>query len=103
MKVGREKWISLLGLAARARELVSGEELVINDIRRKNVYLVLISADASAATAKKIQDKCQHYDIPYKVGADRFVLGSAIGKAERVVIGVKSKGFAGKISDLMDQ
>ena len=71
MMTSSDKWISLLGLAARARELVTGE-LVLNDIRRKRVFLVLIAADASASTAKKVQDKCTHYGVPCKVGVDRI-------------------------------
>ncbi|MCM2674704.1 YlxQ family RNA-binding protein [Alkalicoccobacillus plakortidis] len=98
-----EKWISLLGLAARARELVTGEELVLQDVRKNRVCLVLLAADASDATAKKVKDKCTHYKIPLKQVADRAVLGAAVGKAERVVIGIKSRGFAKKITELLDQ
>lgn len=47
------QWLSLLGLAARARKLVTGEELVVKDIRRKNVSLVLLANDASELTSKK--------------------------------------------------
>ena len=33
--MNQEKWISFLGLANRARKLVTGEELVIKEIQRK--------------------------------------------------------------------
>lgn len=98
-----QKWISLLGLAARAREIVTGEEMVLQDVRKKRVCLVLLAADASESTAKKVKDKCSHYHIPVKQVADRTTLGSAIGKAERVVIGIKNRGFAAKITELLDQ
>lgn len=98
-----EKWLSLLGLAARARELVTGEELVLQDVRKKRVQLVLIASDASESTAKKVHDKCHHYGVLCKSGVDRSALGAAIGKGERVIIGIKSRGFAEKISELMDQ
>ncbi|MDT8858986.1 YlxQ family RNA-binding protein [Alkalihalobacillus sp. MEB130] len=98
-----EKWISLLGLAARARKLVTGEELVIKEVRRRSVRLVLLSSDAAEQTKKKVLDKCGHYNIPVRVTSDRATLGQAIGKAERVVIGVTDDGFAKKMTALLDQ
>lgn len=97
------KWISLLGLAARARKLVTGEELVIKEVRRGTVKLVLLSTDASEQTKKKVLDKCGHYTVPVRIASDRQTLGQAIGKAERVVIGVMDDGFAKKMTTLLDQ
>lgn len=97
------KWLSLLGLVTRARKLITGEELVLKEIKRKNVRLLLLSADASEQTKKKILDKCAHYDIPVRIVADRGTLGKAIGKDERVVIGIVDDGFATKLTALIDQ
>lgn len=96
-----QPWVSLLGLAARARKLVTGEELVVKDIRKKNVSLVLLASDASQLTQKKIIDKCKYYNVNLKVVADRTTLGTAIGKHERVVIGVTDEGFAKKILSIL--
>ncbi|ADC51986.1 MULTISPECIES: YlxQ family RNA-binding protein [Alkalihalophilus] len=97
------KWISLLGLCARARQLVTGEELVIKDVRSRSVRLVLLSNDAAEQTKKKILDKCGYYSIPVRIVSDRTTLGNAIGKAERVVVGIKDPGFAKKMTALLDQ
>lgn len=94
---------SFIGLAARARKIVSGEELVIKEIRRTNVKLVLLSEDASEQTKKKLMDKCSFYKVPIRVLGNRSDLGQAIGKAERVVIGIVDAGFANKLIELMDQ
>lgn len=48
-----KQWTSLLGLANRARKIVSGEELVIKEIRSGRAKLVVLSADASMNTKKK--------------------------------------------------
>lgn len=93
----------LLGLAQRARKIVSGEEFVIAEIKKKSVQLVLLSADAGEQTKKKVLDKCNYYQIPINVIADRKTLGHAIGKVERVVIGIMDKGFAEKMTELLDQ
>ncbi|GAF63673.1 50S ribosomal protein L7AE-like protein [Bacillus sp. TS-2] len=98
-----EKWLSLLGLAARARQIVTGEELVIKEVRAGKVKLVLLSQDASENTKKKLLDKCRHYQVQVRLVGNRATLGQAIGKAERVVIGIKEDGFAKKMTAFIDQ
>ncbi|MDF2790211.1 YlxQ family RNA-binding protein [Neobacillus sp. 3P2-tot-E-2] len=95
-------WMSLLGLANRARKIISGEELSVKEIRSGKAKLVLLSADASANTTKKITDKCKSYEVPYKLVEDRHLLGQAIGKEARVVVAVLDDGFAKKLMTLLD-
>lgn len=87
----------------RAGELVTGEELTLEAVRKGNVAIVLLANDASANTEKKVRDKCSYYNIPVYSPNDRYELGSAIGKEARVVIGIRSKGFAKKIAALLNQ
>ncbi|NYE05194.1 ribosomal protein L7Ae-like RNA K-turn-binding protein [Bacillus niacini] len=94
--------MSLLGLANRARKIISGEELSVKEIRSGKAKLVLLSADASANTTKKITDKCKSYEVPYKLVEDRHLLGQAIGKEARVVVAVLDDGFAKKLMTLLD-
>ncbi|WNF35419.1 YlxQ family RNA-binding protein [Bacillaceae bacterium IKA-2] len=95
------QWVSLLGLCARARKLVTGEELVIKGVRNKSVYLVIAANDASDATKKKLQDKCNFNKVPLIFTADRDMIGSAIGKHGRVVVGIIDKGFAQKLISIL--
>lgn len=97
-----KQWISLLGLANRARKTISGEELTLREIRNGKAKLILLSADASTNTAKKITDKCKSYDIPIKIVESRETLGHAIGKDARVVVAVLDEGFAKKMITLLD-
>ncbi|MDP4083074.1 MAG: YlxQ family RNA-binding protein [Bacillota bacterium] len=96
------QWMSLLGLANRARKLVTGEELSVKEIRRGKAKLILLSRDASSNTAKKITDKCNSYAIPLRIVEDRYLLGQAIGKEARVVVAVMDAGFAKKLVTLLD-
>lgn len=96
-----EKWKSLLGLANRARKIISGEELVIKEIRNQNAKLVLIAKDASANTYKKITDKASFYHVQVKEVENRFELGQAIGKEARVVVAVLDNGFAKSLTKLL--
>ncbi|WP_307191243.1 YlxQ family RNA-binding protein [Mesobacillus stamsii] len=96
------QWMSLLGLANRARKIISGEELSVKEIRSGKAKLILLSADASANTTKKITDKCKSYNVPCKMVPDRFQLGKAIGKDARVVVALLDEGFAKKLLTLLD-
>jgi ribosomal protein L7Ae-like RNA K-turn-binding protein len=97
-----QKWMSLLGLANRARKLISGEELVVKEIRSGKAKLVILANDASHNTEKKISDKCTYYQIPLKRVENRSLLGQAIGKEARVTVAVLDEGFARKLLTLLD-
>lgn len=92
-----QPFFQLLGLANRARKVVSGEELVLNEIRKQAAKLVILAADASEATHKKFRDKCKYYKIKCVQVGDREALGQAIGKQQRVVLAVTDEGFAAKL------
>lgn len=94
-----QRVLSHLGLCVRAGQLVTGEELVLEVVRNGKAKLVILTTDASDNTAKRIQDKCAHYEIPMVVAFTRGQLGDAIGKAERVVVAVTDKGFGKLIGD----
>jgi ribosomal protein L7Ae-like RNA K-turn-binding protein len=96
------QWMSLLGLANRARKIISGEELTVKQIQSGKARLIILSADASANTTKKITDKCNSYEVPYKIVENRHLLGQAIGKEARVVVAVLDDGFAKKMVTLLD-
>jgi ribosomal protein L7Ae-like RNA K-turn-binding protein len=100
MKVNQ--WMSFLGLANRAGKLISGEELTVKQIQKGNAKLVLLSADASQNTMKKITDKCNSYEVPIKIVENRYLLGQAIGKEARVVVAVLDVGFAKKLKQMLD-
>ncbi|MFB1081070.1 YlxQ family RNA-binding protein [Jeotgalibacillus sp. JSM ZJ347] len=97
------KWMSLLGLATRAGKVISGEELVVKEIRNSKAKLVLLSEDASANTKKKVTDKASYYQVPVRMINDRYLLGQLIGKDARVTVAVLDKGFADKLISLLDE
>lgn len=89
-----DKVLQLLGLAMRAGKVVSGEEMVIEQIRTGKAKLVFISTDIAKNSEKRIKDKCASYGIPLYEYKTRYDLGRAIGKGERVAIAVIDSGFA---------
>jgi ribosomal protein L7Ae-like RNA K-turn-binding protein len=95
--------LQLLGMAARARMVVTGEELALREVRSGQAHLVIISDDASANTLKKITDKCTSYNVEKHVFGSREDLGHAIGKESRVVLAITDAGFAKKMSGLLNE
>ncbi|WP_339063242.1 YlxQ family RNA-binding protein [Tepidibacillus marianensis] len=97
-----DKVLSFIGLAARARKTITGEELVVKAIQDQRVHFVLLSTDASENMKKKITNKCEYYEIPYRILYSRDQLGLAIGKDSRVVIGITDFGFSKRLQELME-
>ena len=87
-----DKIFNLIGLATRARKIISGEELM-DAIRKKKVSLVILASDASENTRKRYSDKCSFYGIDLITVENSFKLNQAIGKANRMAIGINDEGF----------
>ncbi|WP_251546895.1 L7Ae/L30e/S12e/Gadd45 family ribosomal protein [Limosilactobacillus caecicola] len=92
--------IQLLGLAQRARELTTGENLALKQIRQGKAKFVFIARDAGAASAKKLTDKCHFYHVPVSQSLTRQEISQAIGQTRTVVV-VNQTGFAKKFQQLI--
>ena len=92
-----KKVLSLLGLAARGRNLVSGEFSTENAVKDGSACLVIVSEDASANTKKLFTDKCSFYEVPFFILGTKEMLGRAIGKEMRASIAVTNSGLSDSI------
>ena len=92
-----DKALSMLGLAARAGRIVSGEFTVEKEVKSGRAYLVLIAEDASENTRKKFQNMCEFYEVPMLLCYDRERLGHFIGKDFRASVAILDEGFADNI------
>lgn len=92
--------LNLLGLATRAKKIVTGEEFVVDGIRSGEVKFVFLANDAGVNTTKKITDKSNFYEVELNNMFNTNELSSAIGKQNRKVIGVKDIGFAKKMKEI---
>lgn len=88
------KALSMLGIAAKAGRLVSGETAVEQAVRREKAALVIISEDASENTAGKFRNLCSSHQIPFIVFAPKAELGRAVGKGERSSVAVLDAALA---------
>lgn len=88
------KELSLLGLAAKAGKVVSGEFATENAVKSGKAFLVLTAEDASNNTRKKFNDMCTYYEVPFYTIGSKEELGIAIGKDYRASLGVTDENFA---------
>ena len=91
-------FLNLLGLANRAHKIVTGE-ILIKKIRNNEINLVIIASDASDNTKKRFIDKCTSYDVEYILASNRKELSNAIGKNNRVALGIQDVGFAKSLKE----
>ena len=93
----RDRILSLLGIAAKAGRLKSGEFASEKAIKGGNAFLVVLAADASENTKKHFTDMCSYRNIPlYKYGT-KEELGRCTGKESRAVIAVTDEGLGNSL------
>ena len=83
----------VLGLTQRARKLITGTDIVIKGLQKQEVYLVLVSNDASNNTKKKMTDKTNFYNVSI-LEIDDYLLNQSIGKVNVKVCGITDEGLA---------
>ena len=99
----QNKVYSLLGIAMRGRNLVSGEFQTMESIKKGSAMLVIIAEDASDNTRKLFTDKCSFYEVPVLQYGTKEALGRAIGKDLRSSIGVCDAGLADAIIKQLEE
>ncbi len=97
-----QKIQGILGLCARAGQLVSGEMACDQAIKKRKAALIIVDEAASANTQKSVKDACRHYKVPMEI-ASAGLLGKAIGKPGRMVCAITQGGLADKLIQLMQE
>lgn len=92
--------IGYLGIAARARKIVSGA-MLMEAVRKNRVLLVLVASDASDRTKKQFQDKCTSYQIPCLIWGSIEEISLATGMHMRVAVGINDRGLAKNILECL--
>ncbi len=93
------KALSMIGLASKARCLVSGEFAVERAVKSHKAFLVIVANDASDNTRKKFEDMCRYYKVPIIFYSDKEELGRVLGKEYRASIALTDANFAKGIQD----
>lgn len=94
---------SLLGLATKSGNLVSGEFMTETKVKTKAAMLVIVGEDASENTKKMFQNMCEFYQVPLYFYGKKEELGHAIGKELRASLAVTDRGFAGSLIKMLEE
>lgn len=89
--------MTMLGFAKKSGNLLSGEGITLESIKKNKAKVVVLANDASENTAKRIKDKASYRNIPVIELLNRKELGQAIGVQERVVVSIADPKFAQSI------
>jgi len=95
------EFLNFLGIAVKARKIISGTEITLNGIRSGEVKLVVMASDCSPRTKKDLHNKASYYNVPVVDTIDSSDLKMAIGR-ERKVMGITDLGFAKRLKEIMD-
>ncbi len=98
-----KKIFSLIGLAVRSRNAVSGEFMTEKAIKSGTAVLVIVSTDASENTRHMFRNKCDFYHVPMYLFGTKEALGHAMGKEMRTSLAILDNGFADSIQKILEQ
>lgn len=98
-----DRFLSLLGLAQKSGNLISGEDTCERLIKSSKIHLVLVSADAAQNTQKKFKDMTKNRAVKLIIIGNREELSRAIGKTNRTVYAIRDKNFADKILETINK
>ena len=71
----RDRVLSMLGMAARAGKIESGEFSTEKAVKSGRGRLVIVAEDASGNTKKMFTNMCKYYEVPLVVFGTKEELG----------------------------
>ena len=89
-----DKVLSLLGIAAKANGIASGEFQTEHSVKDGTAWLVIVAEDASDNTKKMFRNMCEFYRVPMYLYSTKEELGHHIGKQYRASIAITDEGFS---------
>ena len=86
--------LSMLGIAAKSGNVVSGEFSTEKAVKTGHAYLVIVSAEASENTKKSFCNMTDFYHVPCYCYGSEEDLGHCIGKEFRASLAVTDENLA---------
>ncbi len=91
------KVYGLLGICSKAGKLISGTDIILENLAKKKVNLVIVAEDASEKTIKNIKYYCEKENVELFIYGNIMENSKAIGKHNRAIIGILDKNLADAI------
>lgn len=91
------KVYGLLGICSKAGKLISGTDIILENLAKKKVKLVIVAEDASEKTIKEMKYYCDKENVELIMYGNIFENSRSIGKASRAVIAILDENLADAI------
>lgn len=95
----RNKVLTLIGFAAKAGKITYGSDACIMGLNKQKIQLILLASDTAANTKEKIEHTCKKAGVSCIKCFDRETLSEAVGKYNKVVLGITDASFSEKIKE----
>lgn len=95
-----DKFYGLLGLAQRARALVSGGMACEQTLKKGKACLIVLAKDAAAEVKEQYTFFANKHRVPLITVDSKAALGVAIGKSPRVAVIVTEPNFCRRLQEL---
>ena len=89
-----DRALSMLGIAAKSGNVVSGEFSTEKAVKSYKAFLVIVADDASDNTKKHFKDMTDFYEVPCYFYSNKVALGNCIGKEFRASLAVIDENLA---------
>ena len=91
----------LLGLCSKAGKIAAGMDLVLEELSKKNVFLVIVAEDSSEKTKKNIKYYCEKANVEMLIFGNIETNSKVIGKHNKAIIGIRDKNLADAIKKVI--
>ncbi len=98
-----DRVLSMLGIAAKSGNVVSGEFSTEKAVKTGTAFLVIVSEEASENTKKHFTDMTSFYEVPIYFYGDKESLGRAIGKEFRASLAIVDENLAKAVENKLLQ
>ena len=89
-----DRVLSMIGIAAKSGNVVSGEFSTEKAVKTGSAFLVIVSEEASENTKKHFTDMTSFYEVHIYFYGDKESLGRAIGKEFRASLAIVDENLA---------
>lgn len=94
----KNRVLSMLGIAAKSGNVVSGEFSTEKAIKTGKAYLVIVAEEASENTTKMFRNMTEFYGVPMICFGTKEELGKYIGKEFRASVAITDENLAKAIA-----
>ena len=92
----------MIGLARKAGKVVLGTDACSEAIKKKKVKLIIISKGAADRTKRMFKSLCEQSEIAIYEVLETDEISSAVGKDNKVVLGINDKNFSEAITKIIN-